>query len=159
LCPPFPFPRLFLSSFLISPRLDPSAECTPYYYKPVGDAIAAGQFPPIWTGVLRLLANDTEAHAKFDAINKSVPAIGPKVRRSFRFTLGSLGMNQLTRTAQGTLTGDFSNFTPSYPPSDPDCWWTYHQCVNPKLSGLSADVASVPEVNRSSMSIPMHSSR
>lgn len=47
---------------------------------------------------------------------------------------------------QGTLTGDFSNFTPTYNSSDPDCWWTYHQCTTPKTSGLEADVANVSEV-------------
>jgi hypothetical protein len=44
------------------------------------------------------------------------------------------------------MAGDFSNFTPTYPTTDPDCWWTYHQCVTPKVGNLSADVASVPEV-------------
>jgi hypothetical protein len=45
------------------------------------------------------------------------------------------------------MAGDFSNFTPTYPATDPDCWWTYHQCVTPKVGNLSADVASVPEVS------------
>lgn len=46
---------------------------------------------------------------------------------------------------KGTITGDFSNFTPTYNSSDPDCWWTYHNCVTPKLAGLPMDVSSVPE--------------
>ncbi|KAJ7364569.1 hypothetical protein DFH08DRAFT_1073229 [Mycena albidolilacea] len=43
----------------------------------------------------------------------------------------------------GTLAGTFSNLTPV---SDPDSWWRYHHCVTPKLTGLSADVADVSEL-------------
>lgn len=46
---------------------------------------------------------------------------------------------------KGTVAGDFSNFTPSYSPSDPDCWWTYDKCDTPKLSGLPSDIINVPE--------------
>ncbi|KAJ7875239.1 hypothetical protein B0H13DRAFT_1723203 [Mycena leptocephala] len=102
---------------------DPVTECTPYSYPPVAAAVAGGQFPPIWVPVTSVPANDTEGRAKFLAMNASVPAISPK----------------------GTMAGDFSNFTPTYPATDPDCWWTYHQCVTPKVGNLSADVASVPE--------------
>ncbi|KAJ7807594.1 carbohydrate esterase family 4 protein [Mycena olivaceomarginata] len=96
---------------------NPSAECTPYSYPPPASSRPSGQTPASYSPTI------PRGRAKFLVINGSVPAISPK----------------------GTLSGDFSNFTPSYPPSDPDCWWTYHQCVNPKLNGLSADVASVPE--------------
>lgn len=34
----------------------------------------------------------------------------------------------------------------TYTADDPACWWTYHQCVTPKLAGLPADIATVPEV-------------
>jgi hypothetical protein len=84
LCLPFHFPHI-TPSFLTSPRLDPSAECTPYSYPPVAAAVADGQFPPIWTNASKLLPNDTEGRAKFLVINGSVPAISPKVRRSFLF--------------------------------------------------------------------------
>ncbi|KAF7369779.1 Carbohydrate esterase family 4 protein [Mycena venus] len=102
---------------------DPAVECAIYSYPPVASAVAGGQFPPIWQPVTSVPANDTEGRAKFLAINGSIPAISPK----------------------GTMAGDFSNFTPTYSSTDPDCWWTYHQCTTPKLSGLSPDVASVPE--------------
>ena len=39
--------------------------------------------------------------------------------------------------------GDFSGV--SYDPSDPACWWTYRQCVTPKLAGLPPDIYNVPE--------------
>ncbi|KAJ6524169.1 carbohydrate esterase family 4 protein [Mycena capillaripes] len=102
---------------------DPTAECAIYSYPPVASAVAGGLFPPIWQPVTSVPANDTEGRAKFLAINGSIPTISPK----------------------GTMAGDFSNFTPTYPATDPDCWWSYHQCTTPKLSGLSPDVASVPE--------------
>ncbi|KAJ7019862.1 carbohydrate esterase family 4 protein [Mycena alexandri] len=101
----------------------PAAECAPYAYAPVTAALAAGQFPAIWVPVPGLLPNDTAGHALFAKINASIPSISPK----------------------GTQAGDFSNFTPTYPATDPDCWWTFHQCVTPKAAGLTPDVASVPE--------------
>ncbi|KAJ6602833.1 carbohydrate esterase family 4 protein [Mycena vulgaris] len=100
---------------------DPSVECTAYSYAPVTAAKAS--FPTIWQPVSSVPTNDTVGRAKFLAMNASIPNIAPK----------------------GTLAGDFSSFTPTYNTSDPDCWWTYHQCVTPKLSGLDKDVASVPE--------------
>lgn len=53
----------------------------------------------------------------------------------------------LNLIAQGTITGDFSNFTSTYSQSDSD-WWTYHQCVTPKLPGLLPDIINIPEVRR-----------
>jgi hypothetical protein len=50
----------------------------------------------------------------------------------------------LSVDAQGTPTGNFTSV--NYPPTDPDCWWTYHQCITPKLPGLANDIANVPEV-------------
>ncbi|KAJ7734491.1 carbohydrate esterase family 4 protein [Mycena maculata] len=101
---------------------DPSTECTAYAYAPV--TAAKANFPEIWTPVTAIYPNDTAAYAKFTAMNASIPDISPK----------------------GTMAGDFSNFTPTYPATDPDCWWTYHQCTTPSAaSGLSPDVASVPE--------------
>lgn len=48
---------------------------------------------------------------------------------------------------KGTPTGDFSATTPSYPRTDPDCWWTFSNCTTPKLAGLSPDVSTCPEPN------------
>jgi len=49
-------------------------------------------------------------------------------------------------TSKGTPTGNFSGV--SYPSTDPDCWWSYHQCVTPKAQGLPPDIFNVPEVCR-----------
>ncbi|KAJ7113051.1 carbohydrate esterase family 4 protein [Mycena epipterygia] len=100
---------------------DPVAECAPYSYTPVFSSLSS--FPANWKNVTSVPANDTVARAKFLAMNSSIPNIPIK----------------------GTLKGDFTNFTPTYATSDPDCWWTFHQCVTPKLTGLTPDLASVPE--------------
>ncbi|KAJ7620665.1 hypothetical protein B0H17DRAFT_1172887 [Mycena rosella] len=68
-----------------------------------------------------ILPKDTAGLAKFSAMSANIPDIAPR----------------------GTLTGDMTNV--DYSDSDPDCWWTYSQCVTPKLSGLKPDVSSVPE--------------
>ena len=101
--------------------VDPNQECTVYYYAPTASQL--GNFPPIWTPAT-LLANDTAGQAKWNSIKSSIPTNIP---------------------VKGTLAGDFSNFTPTYNPSDPDCWWTYDKCVTPKLSGLEPDVSNTPE--------------
>ncbi|KAG2337120.1 carbohydrate esterase family 4 protein [Suillus weaverae] len=105
---------------------DPGQECAPYYYAPVSAAIAANEFPPIWT-VATIVSSDTNAQAKYQSIQSQIPNIQPK------------------GTQPASLTGDFSNFTPTYPSSDPDCWWTYDQCTTPKLAGLPPDLSVVPE--------------
>jgi hypothetical protein len=99
-------------------------ECTPYYYAP--SATQIHNFPTIWQPA-SILPNDTEAQQAWAAIQPQVPTnISVKL---------------------GTILGNFSNFTPTYSYTDPDCWWTYHQCVTPKLAGLPEDVAGVPEVS------------
>ncbi|KAJ7510932.1 carbohydrate esterase family 4 protein [Mycena galericulata] len=102
---------------------DPFQECIPYSIPSVEAAVAAHTFPPTWIPITAVFPNDTAAFAKFQSFNASIPNIPVK----------------------GTMAGDFSNFTPTYSATDPDCWWTYHQCVTPKLAGLQPDVASVPE--------------
>ncbi|KZP20100.1 carbohydrate esterase family 4 protein [Athelia psychrophila] len=42
------------------------------------------------------------------------------------------------------MAGNFANFTPTYSPSDPDCWWTYDKCDTPKLASLKPDVTGTP---------------
>ncbi|KAG1824559.1 carbohydrate esterase family 4 protein [Suillus subaureus] len=103
---------------------DPNQECTAYSYAPVSAALAANEFPAIWT-VADILPNDTNAQAKYQSIQSQIPNIQPK------------------GTQPASLLGDFSGY--SYPSSDPDCWWTYDQCTTPKLAGLSPDLAAVPE--------------
>ncbi len=50
-------------------------------------------------------------------------------------------------TPKGTVNGDFSSFTPTYPHSDPDCWWTFNGCDNPKHPNIPADLVQCPEPN------------
>ncbi|KAJ7260430.1 carbohydrate esterase family 4 protein [Mycena haematopus] len=98
---------------------NPSAECESYDYPPVTSAMSS--FPGIWDYAATILPNDAAGLAKFASMNSSIPKIAPR----------------------GTLTGDLSGVT--YSDSDPDCWWTYSNCVTPKLSGLAPDIADVPE--------------
>ncbi|KAF7296997.1 Carbohydrate esterase family 4 protein [Mycena indigotica] len=97
------------------------AECQPYGYQPVTNAILAKQFPPIWVPVPSL-QNDTDALAKFRSIEANIPKIAPK------------GEN-----------GVPSNTTVYDRAADPDCWWTQAQCVQPKAAGVKPDIFNVPE--------------
>ncbi|KZP15538.1 carbohydrate esterase family 4 protein [Athelia psychrophila] len=101
---------------------DPAAECAYYTYAPVANE--AANFPPNWVQPATIVATDAAANAKWNSIKGSVPTNIP---------------------TKGTIAGDFSNFTPTYSPSDPDCWWTYDKCVTPKLAGLKPDTSFVPE--------------
>ena len=110
------------TSFLTPIHTDPNQECTPYTYSPV--ASLASSFPANWVQPAVIVANDTEALNKWNSIKSSIPTNIP---------------------VKGTVKGDFSNFTPTYNTSDPDCWWTYDKCDTPKLAGLSPDIISIPE--------------
>jgi len=101
---------------------DPNVECSYYSYPPVSSQV--GNFPPNWVQPAILLPNDTAGQAKWNAIKGSIPT---------------------NISVKGTVKGDFSNFTPTYNPSDPDCWWTQSHCTIPKLPGLSPDIINVPE--------------
>ncbi|KAF8129025.1 carbohydrate esterase family 4 protein [Boletus edulis] len=103
---------------------NPSVECSLYYYAPVGQAVTAGKFPPVWTPAT-IVPTDTVARAKYQSIQSQIPNISPNGQQP------------------GSLQGNWSNFT--YPPSDPNCWWTYRKCTTPKLAGLPPDLAAVPE--------------
>ncbi|TFK48946.1 carbohydrate esterase family 4 protein [Heliocybe sulcata] len=102
--------------------VDPTAECQVYSYAPVQAMIH--NYPTIWT-IANLQTADTDAVALFNTLNSTIPQIAPK----------------------GTPTGDFSNVTPTYPAADPDCWWSYHQCTTPKISGIANDVTRCPTPN------------
>jgi len=95
---------------------DPNVECTPYWFQPVGDAMAAGQFPPVWT-VADIISGDTNANSKYQSIQSQILNIPPN-----------------------DLSGS------NYPDDDPNCWWTYSGCTTPKHAGLSPDQVGVPEV-------------
>ncbi|KAF8546037.1 hypothetical protein OG21DRAFT_1264723, partial [Imleria badia] len=103
---------------------DPTTECTPYYYAPVSEAIAAGKFPPIWTPAT-IVQGDTNALAKYQSIQSQIPNIPPNGNQP------------------GSLEGDWTGVT--YPANDPNCWWTYTKCTTPKLPGLPPDLTAVPE--------------
>ena len=105
--------------------IDPNVECTPYYFQPVSDAMAAGQFPPVWT-VADIIASDANANAKYQSIKSQIVNIPPNGYQP------------------QSITGDFSGF--SYSSDDPNCWWTYSGCTTPKHAGLSPDQIGVPEV-------------
>lgn len=104
---------------------DPTEECTAYYYAPV--AAVKGNFPTIWEPA-SILSNDTAAQDKWNEISSSIPT-----------NITVKGLNETS-----ALTGNFTGITYDYG-TDPDCWWTNHQCTTPKLAGLPADVASIPE--------------
>ncbi|KAI6103954.1 carbohydrate esterase family 4 protein [Pisolithus croceorrhizus] len=101
---------------------DPNVECSPYTYPPV--AQAENQFPPTWT-VATILPDDTAAQSRYNSIQGHIPDISPK------------------GTQPQSLSGDFSGF--SYPSDDPDCWWTFDHCHDPKTPGIPIDITTVPE--------------
>lgn len=101
---------------------DPNVECSYYNYPPVSSQV--GNFPPNWVQPAVLLPNDAAGQAKWNSIKDSIPTNIP---------------------VKGTVKGDFSNFTPTYSPTDPDCWWTFDKCDTPKLAGLQPDIINVPE--------------
>jgi hypothetical protein len=79
-------------------------------------------FPTPWT-IASILPGDTEAQAAWEAMAPGVPNISTK----------------------GMSDGNFSDFTPTYSPLDPDCWWTYSGCTTPKIPGIPPDITSMPE--------------
>ncbi|KAF9262485.1 carbohydrate esterase family 4 protein [Marasmius fiardii PR-910] len=93
---------------------DPAQECSMYSYPNVANNLA--QFPKVWDPAT-LLPSDSAGQEKWNSIKDSIPNTPPK----------------------GTINGDFSQFTPTYNPSDSDCWWTYKQCV------ANSDIYKVPE--------------
>jgi len=74
------------------------------------------QLSPVWVQPATIVANDTEALGVWNSIKGSIPTNIP---------------------VKGTVKGDFSNFTPTYNTSDPDCWWTYDKCDTPKCLAYS----------------------
>ncbi len=83
-------------------------------------------FPSIWQNA-NILSTDSTAQALFATINATINAEVPDI------------------VPKGTPTGNFSAFTPTYPATDPDCWWSYRQCNSPKHANLSPDITTVPE--------------
>ncbi|KAF9547617.1 glycoside hydrolase/deacetylase [Agrocybe pediades] len=109
---------------------DPNQECEPYYYEPIGKALAS--FPPIWE-TASILPEDGNALAKFASIQASIPDITPKASHP----------SCATFYFSGTPEGNFDGL--NYPADDPDCWWTNSKCGTPKAPGVPADISIMPE--------------
>ncbi|KAF5338173.1 hypothetical protein D9758_014706 [Tetrapyrgos nigripes] len=73
------------------------------------------KFPGNWQ-TAKILQNDGVALDLWNSISNSIPNIAVK-----------------------------STSTSGYSASDPDCWWTYSQCTEPKLGGLQPDITAPPE--------------
>ncbi|TIB39960.1 hypothetical protein E3P86_00903 [Wallemia ichthyophaga] len=102
---------------------DPTEECQPYSADIVNNI--KDQFPEIWKPAT-IVDGDDDAQQKYNEIKQVIPSnIQPK----------------------GTHDGDFSNTTPDYDASDPDCWFTYDKCTSPKIDGLAEDFWKAPEPN------------
>lgn len=101
---------------------NPVQECVAYNYAPEQSLYA--QYPGDWE-IASIMPGDTAAQNAYQAIisNPAFPNL----------------------TVKGTPEGDFS--TLQYNNSDPDCWWTYSNCVTSKRPGIPADVSSCPEPN------------
>ncbi|KAJ3872210.1 carbohydrate esterase family 4 protein [Lentinula edodes] len=94
---------------------DPNEECSPYSYPPVVNQLSA--FPSIWEAA-SILSNDSAAQAKWDSISANIPS----------------NISVKTQPPASNYSSD-----------DPDCWWTYSLCTEPKLSGLPVDISAAPE--------------
>ncbi|EIW68334.1 chitin deacetylase 2 [Tremella mesenterica] len=103
--------------------LDVTYECTAYSYAPVLNI--KDRYPTIWQAAY-ILPDDTEAQTLFASINATLNEKFPNIK------------------PKGTSTGDFTGV--AYNATDPDCWWTWHQCTTPNQStGLPPDIISTPE--------------
>ncbi|ETS64745.1 hypothetical protein PaG_00700 [Moesziomyces aphidis] len=100
-------------------------ECTAYNLPEI--SALASQFPTPWENAT-ILPGDSQAQAVWSSIQAS-------------------GIIPAGITPKGTVNGDFSSFTPTYPHSDPDCWWTFNGCDNPKHPNIPADLVQCPEPN------------
>lgn len=101
-----------------------SEECTAYNYPGMSD-IKAG-FPTVWT-TADIMQGDTQANQVWQNIQNS----------------GIIPSDVKQKGTGGK--GNFTDVTPNYPSSDPDCWYEYHKCVTPKHPGLNPDIWECPE--------------
>ncbi|KAK1226234.1 hypothetical protein PQX77_010816 [Marasmius sp. AFHP31] len=100
--------------------MDPHEQCG-YYYNPRAYR-GLWNFPPTWKPAM-LLANDTAGHAKWDEIKGKVPT---------------------NITVKKLVDNSFEQTLANYPADDPDCWWTSHSCIHPKIPGIPDDIAATP---------------
>lgn len=102
---------------------NPTQECTAYYLPEM--AAIQKQFPVPWNNAT-ILPGDTEAQTVWANIKAS-------------------GIIPTGITPKGQVNGNFTAFTPTYPRTDPDCWWTFNGCDTPKHPNLPNDLISCPE--------------
>jgi peptidoglycan/xylan/chitin deacetylase (PgdA/CDA1 family) len=115
-----------------APTNEPSAatntvaaqECT-YYNLDSLNAISK-QFPTIWQ-TASIVSGDTAATSVWNTIQSS----------------GIIPANVQQKGTGGK--GNFTGVTSSYSNSDPDCWWSYSNCVTPKHTGIPDDIWQCPE--------------
>lgn len=98
-------------------------ECTPYNLPEI--AAIKSQFPVPWQNAT-ILPGDTQAQQVWSSIQAS-------------------GIIPAGITPKGLVDGNFTMFTPTYPHTDPDCWWTYSGCDDPKHPNLKDDLVQCPE--------------
>ncbi|KAJ7624652.1 carbohydrate esterase family 4 protein [Roridomyces roridus] len=108
--------------------VDPNVECQPYGWS--GENTS--DFPAIWNPVIKIMDGDDEGHSKYAAFSNAIPPIAAKGSGDFQG-------NNIDKT--------MTAYEKANDYSDPDCWWTDTACVTPKLAGLTADIATVPEPN------------
>ncbi|KAL0573536.1 hypothetical protein V5O48_008421 [Marasmius crinis-equi] len=95
--------------------VDPSEQCKYYDHPDVSKQLAS--FPKTWE-TARIVAGDSTARSKFDAMSAGIPNLplkGSKARPTY----------------------DAKN--------DPDCWWTATLCTKAKHDGVPDDLSLVPE--------------
>ncbi|KAL0579329.1 hypothetical protein V5O48_002662 [Marasmius crinis-equi] len=100
--------------------MDPREQCG-YYYNPRA-LRGLWNFPPTWKPAM-LLANDSAGHAKWNEIKRKVPTNVP---------------------VKTLVNGSFEETLAKYPADDPDCWWTSHSCIHPKIPDIPDDIATIP---------------
>lgn len=101
-----------------------SQECQAYSLPAV--AAMKSNFPTVWE-TASIVSGDTAATNVWNEIQKS----------------GIIPSDVAQKGTGGT--GDFSSVTPSYSKSDPDCWWSYDNCVKPKHDNIPDDIYQCPE--------------
>ncbi|UZJ52275.1 hypothetical protein CBS101457_001595 [Exobasidium rhododendri] len=101
-----------------------TTECTAYSLDSVTAIIK--EFPTVWE-TATIVTGDTTAQSVWTTIQNS----------------GIIPSDVLQKGTGGI--GNFTNVTPTYSKSDPDCWWTFEGCVTPKHKNIPDDIWQCPE--------------
>ncbi|PWN90313.1 glycoside hydrolase/deacetylase [Acaromyces ingoldii] len=99
-------------------------ECQAYSLPEV--AAMKSSFPTVWQSAA-IVSGDTAANNVWNEIQQS----------------GIIPSDVKQKGTGGK--GDFTSVTPTYSKSDPDCWWSYNNCVTPKHSKIPDDIYQCPE--------------